>query len=187
MGYVLDGVLVSISTHAPRTGSDVHDQNTLFEWYLFQPTLPARGATVGQERTRDDGTFQPTLPARGATMSGNRLTLPVGISTHAPRTGSDRSSPRRPLHADISTHAPRTGSDARILKAALCTDDFNPRSPHGERHGASSIYNAWGAFQPTLPARGATKQMDDFFRFATIFQPTLPARGATACASRPSC
>ena len=36
-----------------------------------------------------------------------------------------------------------------------------------------------GKFQPTLPARGATRRL--FPRFADIeFQPTLPARGATA-------
>ena len=36
----------SISTHAPRTGSDFDDPFDPVERIEFQPTLPARGATV---------------------------------------------------------------------------------------------------------------------------------------------
>ena len=57
----------------------------------------------------------------------------------------------------ISTHAPRTGSDA--AKA--------PEKPPEE------------PFQPTLPARGATKIRAWNARYEKKFQPTLPARGAT--------
>ena len=34
--------------------------------------------------------------------------------------------------------------------------DFNPRSPHGERRAGITRKQAEKAFQPTLPARGAT-------------------------------
>ena len=103
--------------------------------HLFQPTLPARGATgwcwhdfrrkeisTHAPRTGSDcllgaaswlrTTFQPTLPARGATK-GDTLGDPGQI---------------------ISTHAPRTGSDT-VEQV--------------------EIYDQNG-FQPTLPARGAT-------------------------------
>ena len=169
--------------------------------------------------------FQPTLPARGATR---RPREPIGfqiISTHAPRTGSDV--PRavhRDAHADfnprsphgerlqrhiqrhpdnlISTHAPRTGSDRATTSSGFCWSNFNPRSPHGERLEYSSHRSMLRLFQPTLPARGATGRLSksrtrsgnfnprsphgerrdcfafaDFVKFA--FQPTLPARGAT--------
>ena len=79
----------------------------------FQPTLPARGATLAidvsdagcqhfnprsphGERpdfsarlTAKHTIFQPTLPARGATLSHTNGNPVYGISTHAPRTGSD--------------------------------------------------------------------------------------------------
>ena len=59
----------SISTHAPRTGSDA-----------FHQLLPADVEVI----------FQPTLPARGATMGiGDIIHARRKISTHAPRTGSD--------------------------------------------------------------------------------------------------
>ena len=35
----------------------------------FQPTLPARGATVALLSGRNSNQFQPTLPARGATLA----------------------------------------------------------------------------------------------------------------------
>ena len=36
----------SISTHAPRTGSDILGGGKMMEQTEFQPTLPARGATT---------------------------------------------------------------------------------------------------------------------------------------------
>ena len=56
---------------------------------IFQPTLPARGATGASSRPSTSSPFQPTLPARGATRF-YYMRAPKGtISTHAPRTGSD--------------------------------------------------------------------------------------------------
>ena len=79
-----------ISIHAPRTGSDVLHRKQLRTRRAFQSTLPARGATSREWR---EGTvnrvFQSTLPARGA------------------------------------THWGRWEAD--------CCGHFNPRSPHGER------------------------------------------------------
>ena len=101
----------------------------------------------------------------------------------------------------ISTHAPRTGSDDGRRRTSAAAKDFNPRSPHGERRhtrtqtaspktisthaprtGSDGIKHGkrFGqrAFQPTLPARGATPPIRGFVK-ALAFQPTLPARGAT--------
>ena len=78
-----------ISTHAPRTGSDIKFGENCIA-HIFQPTLPARGATPFRiYRTVPDLTFQPTLPARGATRRQLPPHVRVHISTHAPRTGSD--------------------------------------------------------------------------------------------------
>ena len=124
---------------------------------LFQPTLPARGATCAElYREYRHLAFQPTLPARGATWQ--KLASP--------------------LSRLISTHAPRTGSDAGANAGSLGTGDFNPRSPHGERPAPVPAPAPAPVFQPTLPARGATGviQLDPT---KLQFQPTLPARGAT--------
>ena len=60
-------ISAQISTHAPRTGSDLFGFSDALRAFLFQPTLPARGATDLRLSSIPD----------------------TGISTHAPRTGSD--------------------------------------------------------------------------------------------------
>ena len=147
----------TISTHAPRTGSDGIRRNTDCRYChfnprsphgerrgasgfpkrhsVFQPTLPARGATdVALLSGRNSNQFQPTLPARGATANAGFL----------------------PSLAWISTHAPRTGSDLFSTLVSGRTCHFNPRSPHGERRKFAGGTISTGGFQPTLPARGAT-------------------------------
>ena len=62
------------------------DKDVDFE---FQPTLPARGATAKDDAKTESCTFQPTLPARGATEGRRLRNVRMVISTHAPRTGSD--------------------------------------------------------------------------------------------------
>ena len=127
----------NISTHAPRTGSDRKPPSPPRRDMRFQPTLPARGATSGSKCGRSAAAvFQPTLPARGATCARKEGSHDLQISTHAPRTGSDA----------VTSPAPRLS----------CY--FNPRSPHGERPRRSWKSSARKRFQPTLPARGATRK-----------------------------
>ena len=119
----------------PARGATEALDALVMEREQFQSTLPARGATGFRRTSRCAGIFQSTLPARGATKSI-----------------SDKKSPRY-----ISIHAPRTGSDRADRAGYVGAENFNPRSPHGERR----FSNSWGSsklitFQSTLPARGAT-------------------------------
>ena len=166
----------------------------------FQPTLPARGATDTTFSGVCPTSFQPTLPARGATGLCADCHQKRAISTHAPRTGSDIANHVLGQALAISTHAPRTGSDAELFGGWAVAVHFNPRSPHGERRGTIWRLGGCCAFQPTLPARGATltgwnerwnsgisthapRTGSDAATANTAarsrFQPTLPARGAT--------
>ena len=168
-------------------------------------------------------TFQPTLPARGATLSRSLCVEPCIISTHAPRTGSDlsisrdtdmsshfnprsphgerhacslffpslayfnprsphgeRRKPQRTLRVTlrISIHAPRTGSDGFVqdVRKIIAISIHAPRT--GSDVLTGRVFQHRLKFQSTLPARGAT-----FYQLlipsAGIFQSTLPARGAT--------
>ena len=102
----------AISTHAPRAGSDRKASVRLSSVYHFNPRSPCGErrppTTVGGMISP----FQPTLPVRGATCA----------YTSCPSVHS------------ISTHAPRAGSDAGHARHRLTI----------------------GEFQPTLPVRGAT-------------------------------
>jgi len=169
--------------------------------------------------------FQSTLPARGATrVSCSRLCRPL-VSIHAPRAGSDHHAnppidwsrsfnprsprgerpPARRQHSPIgsvSIHAPRAGSDAGLLEFVPPSAGFNPRSPRGERHQHDKVEIIKATFQSTLPARGATRFQCRCCGWLTVsihapragsdansspraktpswFQSTLPARGATS-------
>ncbi len=168
----------TISTHAPRTGSDA-----LFlctspgNCAVFQPTLPARGATKStRARGANVTAFQPTLPARGATSLRRR--------TPARRTRFQPTLPARGATSLftidrwldlISTHAPRTGSDEIAPAVPPVGMDFNPRSPHGERlSSALPVAPSAYPFQPTLPARGATKALFADAVSASNFNPRSP-------------
>ena len=217
-----------ISTHAPRTGSDRCWKTQRRNWRNFNPRSPHGERPTVVATVLPSTLFQPTLPARGATLPVIIAKTPVVISTHAPRTGSDSTLQKLYRICDISTHAPRTGSDAVLADPLAISNDFNPRSPHGERHklggGAATTRN----FNPRSPhgerpsMRLLADKLDDFNprsphgerRWADFyiictkaisthaprtgsdtpaavslpasppFQPTLPARGATHRALR---
>ena len=73
---------------------------------------------------------------------------------------------------------PARGATEHHLPAQQLPIDFNPRSPHGERHLACMDGADAMIFQSTLPARGATYK-SPLARCQEVFQSTLPARGAT--------
>ena len=146
--------------------------------FLFQSTLPARGATLELLKTAVYQSFQSTLPARGATLlEGNPGKQKLFQST-LPARGATYLLTRMVVSPLISIHAPRTGSDTACWATAPSRSNFNPRSPHGERPGESSISSQLSQFQSTLPARGATLLVNGLWH-DQIFQSTLPARGAT--------
>ena len=82
------------------------------ERLLFQPTLPARGATQGIYFSQLARKISTHAPRTGSDILAEMEKAKEDISTHAPRTGSDRKRQRRKATmSNISTHAPRTGSD----------------------------------------------------------------------------
>ena len=105
------GGLDLISIHAPRTGSDITRRSNQWLRKYFNPRSP--------HGERPDKVcsyvhlliFQSTLPARGAT--GCEMWLEQYLT--------------------ISIHAPRTGSDPSMWTKTATSENFNPRSPHGER------------------------------------------------------
>ena len=100
-----------ISIHAPHTGSDANlveesrgEENfnprspygerpkaskTHWLLFIFQSTLPIRGATNMEKLAYGALIFQSTLPIRGATHARRYQLGCRFISIHAPHTGSD--------------------------------------------------------------------------------------------------
>ena len=171
----------------------------------FQSTLPARGATsFFVAFSGKISNFNPRSPHGERLLTFQTRPPLAPISIHAPRTGSDiKIIPRDPVFAvQFQSTLPARGATGRQEWAYFRRNDFNPRSPHGERRNKQRCAISICLFQSTLPARGATDIVDileqrmeisihaprtgsDYVRRETIelveFQSTLPARGATIC------
>ena len=172
----------TISIHAPRTGSDA------------RPPRKKEGLKPY---------FNPRSPHGERRAVRKVKILKVRISIHAPRTGSDGSYFQIPHTMGISIHAPRTGSDGFTTLMLCGCVNFNPRSPHGERHNHCNFWLCRCYFNPRSP-HGERRFMTNLISFtrrisihaprtgsdsstaaddaAARFQSTLPARGATQAA-----
>ena len=104
-----------------------------FTW-LFQSTLPVRGATMPVMAIRSLALFQSTLPVRGATKLIKEQGIMEIFQSTLPVRGA-------------------TGPPASCLWSSRY---FNPRSPYGERPMALNCLMYPSLFQSTLPVRGAT-------------------------------
>ena len=125
---------IGISIHAPRTGSDVCWITFSTRNCQFQSTLPARGATATMHKSsRGAQNFNPRslhgerLPARGLGYH------PAKFQSTLPARGATYRLLMFFSFCRISIHAPRTGSDQTVWKHSDIRRNFNPRSPHGER------------------------------------------------------
>ena len=170
-----------ISTHAPRTGSDPTTEPKKAFDPVFQPTLPARGATGSSVVHCAFRVFQPTLPARGATLSGwhchDRRRHFNPRSPH----GERRTAAAAAAQAwRISTHAPRTGSDSTAYAGCAIYGQFQPTLPARGATGSAAATRASCKISTHAPRTGSDEDVTHWFRRSWRFQPTLPARGATA-------
>ena len=170
-----------ISIHAPRVGSDLTLPYLVMSVSPFQSTLPVWGATRSRIATNYSRQFQSTLPVWGATSYGRSFssmyssfqsTLPVWGATCQGCIRQDRQRP-------ISIHAPRVGSDITLLNIAMAQNDFNPRSPCGERRGGAG--NKWDTLFISIHAPRVGSDQRDWVvdQFRDLFQSTLPVWGAT--------
>ena len=150
-------VILIISIHAPRTGSDCWEHTIHFIPRDFNPRSP-HGERPRHFLSLMAGVeFQSTLPARGATPNYRHNHIDCDISIHAPRTGSDTKPSTVPrCHCRFQSTLPARGATCIRWGAPLFVAHFNPRSPHGERPIVTPAAAAQYQFQSTLPARGAT-------------------------------
>ena len=147
----------------------------------FNPRSPWGERLGGWYSHKQRQLFQSTLPVGGATSDCCK---------------------RHQRGRSISIHAPRGGSDQNCAGCKQRIQDFNPRSPWGERHGTEkvtfrvkiiSIHAPRGGsdyippvlhlfqdrFQSTLPVGGATLKLFLMLSHIWQFQSTLPVGGAT--------
>ena len=156
---------IPISTHAPRAGSDGPATDPYVIIGGFQPTLPVRGATRRRWRARSSSShFNPRSPCGERPSRHGFLPTISSFQPTLPVRGATHRARAVQGDVHISTHAPRAGSDASCSCRSRRRSHFNPRSPCGERRQQAQAYCRYGQFQPTLPVRGATKVLDQVER-----------------------
>ena len=106
--------------------------------YLFQSTLPSRGATT--KVCSGDGEYQISIhaPLAGSDPMDESLTIQnIQFQSTLPSRGATDDRSYRVVHQRISIHAPLAGSDEKQYWFGEGDSNFNPRSPRGERLGQS--------------------------------------------------
>ena len=179
----------------PVRGATFPRANVLAREEDFNPRSPCGERRYGQLGHSLSPSFQSTLPVRGATFTQLFRLVVDFISIHAPRAGSDDARGLSLRHCAISIHAPRAGSDTAVIIAfrrgkisihapragsdkrfyciAHVFENFNPRSPCGERPEALQRLLCPVEFQSTLPVRGATVR--DMMLLAAVQQISIHA------------
>ena len=170
--------------------------------WLFQSTLPLRGATHTERNGSLLTLFQSTLPLRGATVAlrrdgviqehfnphspcGERLQQILDkanallISIHTPLAGSDFSwAEWTPNTTLFQSTLPLRGATRTPTRSRRRGRYFNPHSPCGERLKSLPFAVSVILFQSTLPLRGATRTVR-IMRWRFYFNPHSP------CGERP--
>ena len=142
-----------ISIHAPRVGSDGPGGPCCKDCQNFNPRSPCGERPAIARMLAAGSEFQSTLPVWGATLCVPQK-WGVGL---------------------ISIHAPRVGSDDSGIDRSALMEDFNPRSPCGERHQqAALMQQLTNIFQSTLPVWGATQACDTRNQVQNNFNPRSP-------------
>ena len=127
----------------PVRGATARTRSVCSVWYYFNPRSPCGERPHGRIPGSRFLHFNPRSPC-GERRSGSAgADDSHSISIHAPRAGSDVYRFLGWSTLFISIHAPRAGSDKWLTCLSGGGDNFNPRSPCGERrdmsvNGASS-------------------------------------------------
>ena len=193
---------MSISIHAPRTGSDDDTAQSGARARHFNPrsphgerrdgtALPCRQAHFNPRSPHGERlirvvllfkfvqNFNPRSPHGERLDSWERAKKVPRISIHAPRTGSDKSA-----GSSTSWHShfnPRSPHGERLCEAhrQYAALYFNPRSPHGERPKAERRMRQERKISIHAPRTGSDISFAARIVSVSKFQSTLPARGAT--------
>ena len=140
-----------ISIHAPHAGSDCTQEHQPHLCQHFNPRSPCGERLPPDDTHKFLQNFNPRSPCGERRDLSTVLARYGWISIHAPHAGSDSVLGVPPGFVQISIHAPHAGSDGVDPSAAQGKDDFNPRSPCGERRGPFIVYDNELYFNPRSP------------------------------------
>ena len=123
-----------ISIHAPRAGSDPRFSLRIASAQDFNPRSPCGERPRIWWNSARSSYFNPRSPC------GERRRMRLYIRTNT----------------EFQSTLPVRGATRLAIRERWLREHFNPRSPCGERHDSIALPSATGTFQSTLPVRGAT-------------------------------
>ena len=129
-------IILDISIHAPREGSDQGLRRSGYFRPYFNPRSP-RGERRRQlhRQSHCNSYFNPRSPRGERREKIEKVSNSQKISIHAPREGSDLGELGDKLVAVVfQSTLPARGATLNITAEFMTADYFNPRSPRGERH-----------------------------------------------------
>ena len=172
-----------ISIHAPRMGGDITSHVIAPPVADFNPRPPHGGRLIHIRKSVYYEGFQSTPPAWGATCTPVPAGFFSAISIHAPRMGGDRVFlDGVPQGGDFNPRPPHGGRHGHLAHT-ISGSDFNPRPPHGGRLSSSSLGDSPAHFNPR-PPHGGRRSLGTGQGGAITFQSTPPAWGATLLKDR---
>ena len=150
-------MILIISIHAPREGSDCRILALTFFLRYFYPRSP-----------------------RGERHNNNTAKTIAQISIHAPREGSDwnGTAEQKKEQLFLST-LPARGATPMATTSQGIRSHFYPRSPRGERRGRPAQRGLPLLISIHAPREGSDSETSAAISAASRFLSTLPARGAT--------
>ena len=195
---------IPISIHAPLAGSDPRNLFPLLRRryfnprsprgerrrcpslsghvWLFQSTLPSRGATRFYLQTALVHKFQSTLPSRGATWRSLAYMGIIGFQSTLPSRGATGRVCRPACPLEISIHAPLAGSDYEYIESAFDAG-ISIHAPLAGSDWFEASKSENKEFQSTLPSRGATA-MDPWWLRTLAISIHAPLAGSDCCGRR---
>ena len=193
-----------ISIHTPHAGSDFATDLPPLHKYYFNPHSPCGERLAHLLEKVNTFLFQSTLPMRGATgTSTSKINHPADfnphspcgerhhktvsriqlseISIHTPHAGSDRQFRKMQRLICISIHTPHAGSDSNLLPSLDRFSNFNPHSPCGERRFTSGIVHSCFVISIHTPHAGSDRWAVGVRHCRSHFNPHSPCGERLRC------
>ena len=169
-----------ISIHSPHTGRDADRRPKGQVGADFNPLSPHGERLATYCPNCGAKIFQSTLPTRGETCPCESCINNVLLFQSTLPTRGETGAAWKPWPAArISIHSPHTGRDLRPPHPIMLKSNFNPLSPHGERHSTRPERQSRRRISIHSPHTGRDRPRWKAQNQKEVFQSTLPTRGET--------
>ena len=181
------GFSYGVSIHAPREGRDDDDYLFSADYYRFQSTRPAKGATSSRWRNQCcRGRFNPRAPRRARHVINDNTELLAEFQSTRPAKGATQDVRPWTSRPSVSIHAPREGRDKYCGYHSQPSQRFNPRAPRRARPSCQSADSASVKVSIHAPREGRDAQALAAFEYFVDVSIHAPREGRDLGYTKPT-